>query len=281
MPMYMDRHYVQGATAHAIAIAHTADVAVQNTYAVRFLTYWFDELRSTAFCLVDSPDRETIRRAHQEWHGLVPNEIIDIDPAVVEAFLGRVADPTPTDPLHLAKAIDPAFRAIMFTDLKDSTLMTSKLGDAKALHLLHVSNVLTRRALQTYRGREVKHTGDGIMASFQSVPDAVLSAVSVQRAVADHNRRAPDDKITLRVGIHAGEPIEDDGDLFGTAVQLSARLCAFAGPNEIMVSETIRAMAGELNVPFRDMGLTQLKGFENGVRVFSVPWAQYVHRSVD
>jgi class 3 adenylate cyclase len=274
MPIYMDRHYVEGATAHALAVAHTADLAGQNRYRVRFLTYWFDEVRSTAFCLVDSPDRETIRQAHHEWHGLVPHEIIEVDPAAVEAFLGRVADPTPADPVHPEKAIDAAFRAIMFTDLKDSTLMTSTLGDARALHLLHVSNVLTRNALRTSGGREIKHTGDGVMASFAAVSDAVTCAVSVQEAVVEHNRQAPKDEIILRIGLHAAEPIEDNGDLFGNAVQLAARLCAAAGPSEILVSETIRDNSRGLRLPFQDLGIIELKGFENGVRVFSIPWAQ-------
>jgi class 3 adenylate cyclase len=91
-------------------------------------------------------------------------------------------------------------------------------------------------------GREVKHTGDGIMASFQSVPDAVTCAVSVQEAFAEHNRQAPSDGLILRIGLHAGEPIEEHGDLFGNAVNLAARLCTSAGPSEILVSETIREM---------------------------------------
>ncbi|HEY9377315.1 MAG TPA: nickel-binding protein [Jiangellaceae bacterium] len=273
MPIYMDRHYIEGATAHGVAIAHTADIAAQDRYRVRFLTYWFDEVRSTAFCLVDSPDRESIRQAHQEWHGLVPHEIIEVDPTVVEAFLGRVADPTPADPLHLEQAIDAAFRAIMFTDLKDSTLMTSTLGDARALHLLHVSNVLTRSAIRRHQGREIKHTGDGIMASFPSVPDAVTCGVAVQEAVAEHNRQTPNDEVILRIGLHAGEPIEEHGDLFGNAVQLAARLCACAGPYEILVSETIRDMSRGLGLSFEDLGTVDLKGFEKGVRAFSVRWA--------
>ena len=151
--------------------------------------------------------------------------------------------------------------------------MTSTLGDARALHLLHVSNVLTRNALRTYRGREIKHTGDGVMASFASVSDAVTCAVSVQEAVVEHNRQSPKDEVVLRIGLHAGEPIEDDGDLFGTAVQLAARLCAAAGPSEILVSRRSGTSRG-LGLPFQDLGIIELKGFENGVRVFSIPWAQ-------
>ncbi len=68
---------------------------IESKYGVRFITYWFDEARSTAFCLVDAPNKEAIQRAHDEAHGKIPSEIIEVDPAVVEAFLGRVKDPLP------------------------------------------------------------------------------------------------------------------------------------------------------------------------------------------
>jgi class 3 adenylate cyclase len=272
MPIFMDRHYIEGATAHAVAQAHTTDLAVQARFGVTFLTYWFDEPRGTAFCLVDAPDAATIREAHLEAHGLVPHEIIPVDPAVVKAFLGRVSDPVPVpmDAQVLATTIDSAFRAVMFTDLKDSTLMTSRLGDTRALHLLHVSNALTRTALRERGGREVKHTGDGIMASFVSVPDAVLCAVAVQEAFAEHNRQRPADELLLRIGLHAGEPVEEDGDLFGAAVQLASRLCMAAGPTEIWVSETIRDLSVPLELAFEDRGDVALRGFPAAVRVFSV-----------
>src|SRR6476646_9189234 len=97
MPVYMDRHYVEGATRHAVADAHQKDLALQEKYEIKFLTYWFDEIRCTAFCLIEAPNRETIERAHDEAHGLVPNEVLEVDPAVVDAFLGRIEDPAPTE----------------------------------------------------------------------------------------------------------------------------------------------------------------------------------------
>src|SRR5438552_13364760 len=230
MPLYMDRHYVEGATRSAVAHAHQLDLAVQEKYKVQFLTYWFDEPRCTAFCLIVSPDKETVQKAHNEAHGLVPNEIIEVNPSIVQAFLGRVRH-TPTMDTSPEKErwllIDAAFRAIMFTDLKDSTRMSTTFGDTKALHLLHVHNVLTRNALRDHRGREVKHTGDGIMASFDSVLDAVECAITIQKAFAAHNQAEPDAAMHLRIGISAGEPIEEHGDLFGKAVQLAgAHLCS-------------------------------------------------------
>jgi Protein of unknown function (DUF4242) len=71
MPVYMDRHYIEGATRHAVADAHQKDLALQDKYHVKFLTYWFDEKRCTAFCLIEAPNRETIERAHNEAHGSV------------------------------------------------------------------------------------------------------------------------------------------------------------------------------------------------------------------
>jgi class 3 adenylate cyclase len=106
----------------------------------------------------------------------------------------------------------------MFTDLKDSTLMTTLYGDAKALHLIHVHNALTRNALGAHQGSEIKHRGDGIMASFASVPDAVECAIAIQKAFAAYNQEHPETSLYLRIGLSAGEPIEEHGDLFGQAV---------------------------------------------------------------
>src|SRR5687768_8240745 len=186
MPVYMDRHYIEGATRHAIADAHQKDLALQDRYHVKFLTYWFDETRSTAFCLIEAPNREIIERAHNEAHGSVPNEVLEIDPAVVDAFLGRIKDPPPRE--RSGEIVrDAGFRGIMFTDLKDSTLMTTLYGDSKALHLLHVHNAIARNSLNQHGGREVKHTGDGIMASFASIPNAVQCAITIQKAFAAYN----------------------------------------------------------------------------------------------
>ena len=275
MPVYMDRHYVEGATRHAVADAHQKDLALQDKYNVKFLTYWFDEMRCTAFCLIEAPNRDTIERAHDEAHGLVPNEIIEVDPAVVDAFLGRIKDPPATSPEKSeGTRVDPGFRAIMFTDLKDSTRMTTLYGDAKALHLLHVHNALTRNSLNAHRGREIKHTGDGIMASFASVPDAVECAIAIQKAFAAYNQEHAEAPLYLRIGMSAGEPIEEHGDLFGKAVQLAARLCAHAEPAQILIDQVVLDQWSDKQLPFADLGAVTPKGFAYAVRVYEVQWLQ-------
>jgi class 3 adenylate cyclase len=276
MPVYMDRHYIEGATRHAIADAHQKDLALQDKYHVKFLTYWFDEMRCTAFCLIEAPNRETIEHAHNEAHGSVPNEVLEVDPATVDAFLGRIKDP-PRDILPGKSEdipIDPGFRAIMFTDLKDSTLMTTLYGDAKALHLLHVHNALTRNSLKAHRGREIKHTGDGIMASFASAPDGVKCAIAIQQAFAAYNQEHPETLLHLRIGLSAGEPIEEHGDLFGKAVQLAARLCAHAEPGRILVDQVVMNQWQGKELLLLDRGEVTPKGFDHAVPVYEVNWTK-------
>lgn len=268
MPIFMDRHYIEGATHHAIADAHEKDLQTQRKHGVKFLTYWFDEEKCTAFCLVEAPDKKAIQDAHNEAHGDVPHEIINVDPSIVEAFLGRIADPVPESSSQ-EKNIDSAFRVIMFTDLKDSTLMTSNYGDAKALHYLNIHNAITRNALRKYHGTEVKHTGDGIMASFTSTNDAVKCSVAIQRGFSEHNQGNPEDALYVRIGLSAGEPIEDHGDLFGSAVQLAARICAYAEPTQILVSDLI-AKHYKGAEPLLDLGGISLKGFNQPSRIYRV-----------
>jgi len=269
MPIYIDRHYVEGATQHAVHNAHEKDLKIQDKYGIKFITYWFDESRSTAFCLVDAPDKDAIQKAHDEAHGLIPHEIIEVDPSIVESFLGRIKDPEPLEPSGEIE-IEAAFRAIMFTDLLDSTLMTTIHGDSKALHILHIHNVMTRNALRNYQGSEVKHTGDGIMASFISVTDAVECAIAIQKAFDKHNHTNPDEELHLRIGISAGEPIEEHGDLFGSAVQLAARLCAHAEPGQILVAQIVKDMCKGKTLPFSDMGKVSMKGFDQSVPVYKI-----------
>jgi len=271
MPLYMDRHYIEGITKEVIAQAHALDLAIQERYPVKFLTYWFDEPRCTGNCLIVSPDKETIRKAHGEAHGNVPSEIIEVDLSIVEVFLGRVQDLTPVDNF-VETPVDSAFRTIMFTDLKDSTLMTTMFGDTKALHLLHIHNALIRNELREHRGSEVKHTGDGIMASFVDVEDAVKCSIAVQKSFADHNQRDPNEGLHIRVGLSAGEPVEEDGDLFGSAVQLAARICAHTEPDRILATQIIRDECPSHQSIFVDLGEIIPKGFDRPIHVHEVQW---------
>jgi hypothetical protein len=162
VPIFLDRHDLSGLTASDIAEAHRKDLEVQDQYGDRFLTYWFDESRGTGFCLIDAPDIKTAMRVHDEAHGDVAKDVIEVDLSAVQAFLGRVSDPEPSGEANNV-TIDSALRAIMFTDIVGSTSMTERLGDARSVEMVRAHDALVRRALKDKGGHVVKHTGDGIL----------------------------------------------------------------------------------------------------------------------
>jgi adenylate cyclase len=121
-----------------------------------------------------------------------------------------------------------------------------------------------------HRGRIVKTTGDGLLVEFASVVDAVRCAVEVQRAMAEHNATVPTERrIEFRIGIHQGDIIVEDGDIFGDGVNVAARLEALAEPGGICVSGRVQEDAtGRLDLAFKDLGEQQVKNISRPVRVF-------------
>lgn len=267
MPIYLDRHDLQGLTSADIAEAHRKDLEAQRQYGVRFLTYWFDEARHTGFCLIDAPDIATAMRVHDEAHGDVAKDVIEVDLSAVEAFLGRISDPKTGD-AGGKPTFEAALRTIMFTDIVDSTGMTTRLGDARAVEMVRAHDAMVRRALGDHNGREVKHTGDGIMASFTDTKAAVHGAIAIQQAFAAFNATNKE-KLRVRIGLDVGEPVADSDDLFGETVNTAVRLCQAAAPDAILVSSSVRA-ALEGDIDTVDLGLRSLKGFSKPIPVFQV-----------
>ena len=265
MPYFMDRHDLEGATPEAIAQAHVKDIEIQDRYGVRFIHYWYDHDRQHAFCLAQGPDVDTIGAVHKAAHGLLPNRVIEVDEESVSAFLGGFV------PRTVGEAYtDTAFRVIMFTDIVDSTKLTQRLGDVGSMAVLHRHDLIVQNALDEYGGLRVKHTGDGAMASFQTVHAAIEAAKRIQRAVSE--TAADGEPFAIRIGIAAGEPVAEGNDLFGTTVQLAARLTARANPGTILVAGAIRDLALGKGLQFGPSKSVRLKGFEEPVRTCEVVW---------
>lgn len=269
MPIFMDRHEIVGSTAEDVAEAHRKDVELQDQYGVKFLTYWFDARRGTTFCLVDAPDRDAVQCVHRDAHGHIPGEIVEVSLSAVEAFLGRVHDPQPT-PSCSAEHADPAHRAIMFTDIVGSTDMTRRLGDAMTTELIRAHDAVVRRCIGRFGGHEVKHTGDGIMASFPRSESAVNASVSIQQEFHRYNVDNPE-PIHVRIGLDCGEPIEDGKDLFGRSVQLASRLCSSAAADQILASANIFREDGRQEF-FGSPVTRRLKGFPGDLETFECRW---------
>ena len=277
MPSYMDIHEIPGGvTAEEVAKAHAQDVKVQNKYGVSYHKYWVNEKEGKVFCLCHAPNAEAASQVHREAHGLVAEKIIQVEPDVAELFFGgtEVNDAGAVIlPGVEADARDPGIRTILFTDIVDSTSLTRRMGDEAAMELLAVHDSIVRDALADLGGREIKHLGDGIMASFVSAASAVKCASRVQREVARHGQEHKDRPFNVRLGIAAGEPVEHHNDLFGCTVQLAARLCSHAQSQQILVSNVVAELCEGKALPFEDLGEVMLKGFDQPVRAHAVSWA--------
>ena len=275
----MDIHELpEGTTVDDVAKAHVADLEAQEKYGVQYLKYWVNEGCGKVFCLVDAPNPEAASRCHREAHGLVAQKIIELQPELADGFLGRDIQTDAAGAVLLpdgaADERDPGIRTILFTDIVESTTLTQTLGDEAALALFDVHNTVVRNALTDQGGREVKHTGDGIMASFVSAAAAVKCAAQIQRDLAKHaDNQRRDRPLKVRIGAAAGEPVEQHHDLFGCTVQLAARLCSHASPEQILVSNVIAELCLGKGFAFQDVGEVVLKGFDRPVRAHAVAWA--------
>ena len=225
----------------------------------------------------------------------------------VNAFLDEDADTRRVLPATEVAAEQGTLRTVLWTDLVGHTEMMYRLGDERGREVLREHEAITREVLKQHAGTEVKTMGDGFMASFGSVTKAVECAVALQRAFdarnsggvdrgvgveqlpplrpnsrrhpavaqplrASESGQLPVEPLNVRVGLNAGEPIEEDGDLFGATVILASRIAARAEGGEILVADTVRGLCSGKGFLFADRGEFTAKGFEDPVRVYEVSW---------
>jgi len=181
----------------------------------------------------------------------------------IKRFLGDDAGP----------ALGPAagFRTILFTDVVSSTPLLAQLKDERMRAVMHGHDEVLAAAVARHSGRVVKTIGDAFMAEF-AVPSAALeAAIAAQRGIRERFA-AGDVPIRLRIGINAGEPIEEAGDLHGASVVIAKRLESAAGDSGILVSDVVKQAVAGKDFEFEDRGLLPLKGFDEPVRAWAVRW---------
>jgi class 3 adenylate cyclase len=274
MPLYMDIHKnVRDTAIEDIAAAHHLDVEAQGAYGVKYLRWWFNRDIGSIYCLVDAPSKQAANDVHKQAHGLIADEIVEVDSGMVNAIVGpdEYGPAVREDPVGTINT-DTVFRTIVFTDLEDSTPLTQRLGDDAYVELLKTHDALMGGCLEAHSGLHVKHMGDGLMASFASVAKAVQCMIDMQHALAEHNTAQPEAPLLARMGAAAGEPVSHQGDLFGATVNLAARLSGHAKPGQIVVPSVVRDLCMGKGFDFASLGEATMKGFDEPVRIYEVRW---------
>ena len=170
---------------------------------------------------------------------------------------------------------------IFFSDIRGFTEHTEEFGDDEASRIVREQGTIVRSRIEAFGGEVVKTQGDGFMVAFPTARGAILCAIVIQRAAAAANQNQAGPGIAMGIGINTGEPIrQEDGDYIGGTVNLAARICAAAGPGQILVAESTRYVAGRIElrrsdggaVEYVDRGFHELKGFPEAKRLFEVTW---------
>lgn len=270
----MDIHHDVKAELDDLLAAHLSDLEVQEKHGVQYLRWWFNPSRRTVCCLVDAPNTDAATRVHIESGAGAADKIVEVDNDIVESFLGESVDTGVGRMVNPEGHSDGGFRTILFTDLEGSTSMTQLLGDEEAMRILRVHDQIVRREIEMQRGRVIKHTGDGFMAAFLSASGAVRSAIGILKSLKMHNQRVVDRPLRVRIGVSAGEPVDDGQDLFGSTVQIARRVCDAAPAEGIWVTNVVREVCIGKEFEFADMGMTPLKGFADPIQLYEVGWTR-------
>ena len=172
-----------------------------------------------------------------------------------------------------ARRVPAGTLTILVTDMVGSTRLAEELGDRTWWRILQAHAAVVRAEIERQGGIEVKALGDGFIVVFPSARRAILAAVGIQQALDRHRRESPAHPVELRIGLHTGDVVEADGDVFGQNVILAVRIADAAGPGEVLVSgltHDLTVAAGDLPFgPGRDVAL---EGFSHPWRVHRLAW---------
>jgi AraC-like DNA-binding protein len=242
MPLYMDRHNLPGLTPRDAAEAHLKDLEIQKDYGCTCITYWIDEERGNVFCLIDSPNKQTVSELHNRAHGFIPHDIIEVDNNVVKSFLGRINDPESTNMSGSSERMiinDPAFRYLLVADLKDRILFECLYDRALASQLIKNFNSLVQESAQLYNGRIVENHEEALI-SFVSATSAIDCAIHLRNSIIFQNTCHNLPKVEIKTGLSAGFPVSGNNKLFGEAIARAKRYSFISDANRICLSSGIK-----------------------------------------
>jgi adenylate cyclase len=174
--------------------------------------------------------------------------------------------------LVLGERVERRLAAILAADVAGYSRLMGVDEEDTLSRLKEIRKSRVEPTIAAHRGRIVKTTGDGMLVEFASVVDAVRSAVEVQRSMAEQNAPVPQDqRIEFRIGIHVGDIIIDDNDIFGDGVNIAARLEGIAEPTGVCISDdAYRQVRGKVDCGFDDMGAQKLKNIDEPMRAWRV-----------
>ena len=242
MPLYMDVHSVPGVKAKEVAEAHLRDMAFQGEFGCSCMTYWIDEERENVFCLIEAPDKNAVEEMHGKAHGLIPNKIIEVNPGLVESFLGRIYDPPDVTVSEEGLKVfeDPSFRILLVTKICDPVLLKHQYGD-KADGIIASHNEIIRKNVKHHGGREAESDRDGFIISFASAAKAIACATAIQHEMQERIK----EDINFKMSLNSGEPVAKSVHLFGDTIYVADAMCSIVKDARIAIAAAVKNLVAK------------------------------------
>jgi len=244
MPIYMDLHNVPGITAKAVAEAHVHDLELQDKHACNCMTYWVDESKDSAFCLIEAPSPESVRDLHNEAHGLLPHQIIEVNKTIVEAFLGRTYDPVPIEGIDNQLNIfdDSAFRILVLLQIENHILLKHRLGTKKSKRLIKAYQKCVEKICRENKGAIAEQVGTKTIISFSSSTKAIICATDI----LEYLSKKEFESLGINISVNAGVPVTASNTIFGETIEFAKRLLYVKNTNQIVVAPIIKEISNKI-----------------------------------
>jgi DNA-binding CsgD family transcriptional regulator len=211
---------------------------------VRYLTYWYQYGKPTAFCLIEATDPDSALQVHREAHGLIPVKIVEVDRNAVDVFLGPIREPRRGEAWE-----DVSLRTVMCIAFGEESVAPSVAGVD-----------MVRDSMLSRGGQELTLRQASMLSRYASTEAALECALAVQRSFAPLASVFEERSVQARIGIHRSEPVTQYLELFGEAVAVASSLCDKASPGEILLTRDVRDACINKGFRFTPSGETRIEG---------------------
>ena len=243
MPIYMDRHDIPGVTINDAAAAHLQDLDIQCEYNCKAMTYWVDEERGNAFCLIDAPNKEAVVELHKKAHGLIPHEIIEVNSNLVKSFLGRINDVEDNIDSKTNLVTDSAFRILMVIE---TSKYIDRIEDNQFDLFYQKFYNSTNKLIEKFNGTVVLLKSNSYLISFNSVTNAIFCALKLQANIKYITPNFNQSYRRLKIGLSSGIPVTEKENLFEEAINLATYFCEVVD-GQIVISNEVKRLYENVN----------------------------------
>jgi class 3 adenylate cyclase len=242
--------------AFGLMLRALSQVGVGKTFAESFTTNIEEYARRDAYRSIIEDGQTAMERQ------------LDKKPTTPEEALEKLEDwSIRTDENALPQVV-----TLLFTDIVDASALTERLGNLHAQRVIKAHDTAVNEGIEKNRGKKIKHTGDGVIAIFPDPAKAVAAAQAIQQHLDVHNKRSPHLSANVRISINAGEAINENGDLFGATVKMTAQLCAMAKAGQILAADVIKSFCKSSQHAFNPFGEVTIAELSKVRTVFEVSW---------